>query len=170
MKTATVTLSPVEMTLAANVAVLRQVTNLRDGRRDAHGAGEGGWQCHIEGALGELAVAKFLNVFWSGSLGNLGADDVGVLQVRAAARDDSRLIVHAGDPDDRAFVLVVGRAPQLTLVGWMLGSTAKQTRWIDDPVRRRGCAPRPAFFVPQTELHPVSELRTWDNAATRGSP
>jgi hypothetical protein len=143
-----------ELMLAGTVGLMREVTNLRDERQDAYGASpEKGWQLHIEGCCGELAVAKFLNLFWSGQLGKLHADDVGFLQVRTRSKDHYDLMVHPEDPDDKVFILAIGLAPKFRLAGWMYGRDAKQKRWWDDPA-----GDRPAYFVKQSWLNPMSQL------------
>lgn len=158
-----VELTPAEMTLGLVVGGLRQVTNLRDGRGDKYRARNGSrqdqrlssrWQFHIEGALGELAVAKLLNVFWSGNLGKLHVGDVGRLEVRTRSRDTYDLPVYAEDMDAACFVLVVGLAPRFRVVGWIRGEDAKRPEWWGDPANDR-----PAFFVPQAALHSMALLR-----------
>src|SRR5688572_3645476 len=136
---------------AAQVGVMREVQNRRAGRVHAHGCGpDNGWSQHIEGAAGELAVAKALGLFWSGAVGNLAADDVGPLQVRTTRVEAGCLIVHPSDPADRAFVLVTGQAPDFMLRGWIMGRHAKRHKWWADPA-----GGRPAFFVPQRALQDV---------------
>jgi len=150
-----VILTPPEMTLALMVGGLRQVTNLRDGRRDAHGARrDRGWQLHVEGAAGELAVAKALNLYWSGRLGCLRASDVGALQVRTTPCNGYRLVIHPEDPDDARFIFVVGMVPCFRLAGWLYASEGKRREWWDDPV-----GGRPAYFIPETALHAMDTLR-----------
>lgn len=62
-----VCLTPWEMMLAAQAGVMRQVENLKRGRAAFYGAGNlNDWQYHVEGCLGEFALAKFLGVYWSG--------------------------------------------------------------------------------------------------------
>ena len=150
-----IVLSWPEVILAASVGVMRNVTNLRDRRRDAHGlrSDDLGWQHHIEGACGECAFAKFAGLFWSGAVGNLTADDVGPWQVRTRTRDDYQLIVHQSDPDDRRFVLVRGRCPRYAVVGWIWGRDAKRHEWWADP--KGG---RPAYFVPDEALTPLVKV------------
>jgi|ERR1700677_1913020 len=143
-----------EMTIAAMVGVMRQVTNLRDGRKDAHGASlSGGWQIHIEGACSEYAVAKYLGLFWNGNLGNLKADDVGPFQVRSTEHANGRLILHKGDPGDRLYVLVTGRCPSYVLQGWISGADGQNEEYWTDPQ-----GGRPAYFVPTKALRPMSEF------------
>jgi hypothetical protein len=145
-----------EMWFGALVGVMRRIQDLKLERPDRYGADkhDDGWTHDIEAALGELALAKAMGVFWNGAIGNLKADDVGVLQVRTTRYDNGRLTIHPPDADDRAFVLITGRAPHFTLRGWMRACDAKQDKWWTDPTGGK----RPAFFVPQSELHPIEDI------------
>lgn len=117
-----VTLTEAEVRAAVLTAAERQIENLWKRRQHAYGAEDGiGWQMHIEGCLGELAVAKWKNRYWNGSLGDLKAADVGRLQVRATTHDTGRLALHPKDSDGDAFILVTGQPPTLTLRGWCWG-------------------------------------------------
>jgi hypothetical protein len=150
----TITLTSSEMMIAAICGVMRQITNLRDGRRDAYGCQkDGAWQIHIEGACGEMAVARYLGVYYNGNIGNLRASDAGRVQVRTRSRDNYDLIVHPEDNDNVPFVLVTGTAPTYILRGWLLGIDAKQKEYWIDPA-----GGRPAYFVPQHYLNPMDEL------------
>ncbi len=100
-----------------------------------------------------MAVAKATGRYWSGSLGNLRADDVGEIQVRTTSRPENRLIIHEADQDEKYFVLVTGRAPQFRIVGWIMARDAKREEWWQDPAGGRA-----AYFVPQSALRPISEL------------
>ena len=144
-----ITLSSHEMMLAATVGIMRQITNLRDKRADYYGAeAEAAWQIHIEGAIGEMVVAKHCNVFWNGNMGNLRAKDAGKLQVRTTRWPNGSLILHPKDLDDDIFVLVTGEAPNYTVRGWISGAEGKsQDLWEEK------CKGRPAFFVPQFRLY-----------------
>ena len=149
-----VTLTWHEFFRAAQTGVTRQIQNLAKGRQDFNGAPEErGWQFHIEGACGECAVARALNQYWSGNLGDLKADDVGALQVRTRRLHDYGLILHKKDPDDRIFVLVTGVAPELWVRGWLYAHEGKLEKWWSDPA-----GGRPAYFVPASALHPMHRL------------
>lgn len=141
--------------MAAHVAVMRQVQNLKLERQRGHLASEDadGWGCHIEGACGELAVAKCLNKFWSGQIGDIKAGDVGDVEVRTTVADNNRLIIHPGDPDHRPFILVIGKPRTYRIAGWIMGRDGKRPEYWTDP--KTG---RPAFFVPQAALRPIAEL------------
>lgn len=152
-----VTLSTAEVYHAAMVGATRQTTNLRDRRQDAHGAQQDmGWQYHIEGACGEKAFAKFYGLYWSGAIGDLRADDVGHFQVRTNSRSNGDLILHPNDANDRIFVLLTGLAPTYTVRGWLWGGEGKNSCWWRESAPGKG---RPAFFVPQSALRSIADIR-----------
>src|SRR3954469_18056690 len=115
-----------EVTHASHVGIMRQISNLRDGRRERHGAekGEGGpFQRHIIGAIAEKGIAKQRNVYWSGAHGNFKAKDVGKVQVRATEHQNGRLILHDDDKDEDLFIcarviLLPDCIPTVFLPGW----------------------------------------------------
>lgn len=149
-----VTLTWHEVRMAAEIGLIRQIQNLSNGRKDRFGCSpDEGWGPHIEGACGEMAVAKAFGIFWSGALGNLKADDVGKLQVRTRSKSHYELILHPDDYDDRPFVHVTGLAPEFVIVGWIIGRDGKRTEFWGDPA-----GGRPAFFVPVKVLRPLTEL------------
>lgn len=151
----TVTLAWSEVMQAALVAQMRRVQNMAAGRNARFGAERGdGWGYDIEGACGEMAVAKHFGLYWSGAVGNLRAPDVGPLQVRTRAKPYHDLILHPSDANDDAFVLVTGLAPTFRLIGWTVGHDGKRDEYWADPA-----GGRPAFFVPQAALKPIAALR-----------
>lgn len=144
-----------EVFQAAMVGVSRRIDNLRKRNvSEVYGQPAEPWWTDINGACGELAVARWLNVFWSGQLGNYRARDVGPLQVRTARRDTGRLVLHDRDADDHVFVLVTGEAPDYTLRGWIVAADGKVPEYWEDP-----STGRPAYFVPQDALRPMAELK-----------
>jgi hypothetical protein len=139
---------------AATVGAIRQVQNLRDKRSPAYGAGRSNdWQLHIEGALGEFALAKFLDRFPSGAH-EFRARDVGAWQVRTSSRDDGDLILHDRDDDAERFVLLTGRNGAYQVRGWILAADGKRAEYWRDPVGGRA-----AYFVPQSALLPMPAER-----------
>jgi len=151
-----VTLTPVEVALAAMTGVKRQIEALRAGRPDRYGADAAdGWSLHIEGAAGESAAAKVLDRYWAAPVNTFGSGgDVGSLQVRTRSRHDYELIVRDKDRDEDAFILVTGAVPRFRVHGWLFGREAKQTQW-----RREHGGRSAAFFVPQDKLSPLFTLR-----------
>lgn len=146
-----VSLSESEIQLAYMVAGQRRGQNARLGRTPRYGAGVEDWKIDIIGCLGELAVAKATNKFWSGSLGNLKAKDVGGIQVRATDYPQGRLILHPADADDDRFVLVRIAGTECDLRGWVFGKDGKQQKyWVENDPKWPKL--RPAFFVPDESL------------------
>jgi hypothetical protein len=133
-------------------------SNISKGVRDKYGAPNTnqGWELHIAGCLGEVATAKYLNLFWCGSLGDYSAKDVGgLVQVRTRQRSDYELPLHPPDSDSDPFVLCFVRPPIVELKGWILGSEGKLPEYWKDPAGNR-----PAFFVPHDKLRPMPDLVT----------
>ena len=146
-------LQPYEWAMAASVGMRRNMSAIADGRPDQHGFIGEGWGVHIEGACGEMAVAKALGVYWDGSVNTFKGPDVGSIQVRTRSEDYYGLLVRAKDADDDVFVLVTGRSPEFVIRGWLRGSEAKREEWLSS----HGGRP-PAYFVPQERLRPIGEL------------
>ena len=143
-----------DMRHAASVATERQIYNLfRPGLKNTYAApSEQAWAFHIQGALGEKAVAKHYGLPWPERLGDYHAHDVGGLQVRSTGIADGCLIVHERDRSGDTFVLVTGSGPRLWLRGWLLGYEAKQPFYLRSGVRHG------AYFVPIEDLRPMATL------------
>lgn len=106
------------------------------------------WGVDIEAACAELAVAKFVGVYWESVVRqpkNLPGD-VGRIQVRSTTLPDGCLILHKRDRDDATFVLVVGRIPKYRVAGYIQASACKQERFWSQGDGRA------AYFVPQSAL------------------
>lgn len=151
-----VRLSWYELWIAASVGAKRQIEAIQRGLSDQHGfTGENGWNLHLEGAAGEMAAAKAMNRFYSGSINTFkDGGDVGSIQGRTRSKSEYELIVRANDRDEDIFVLVTWRSPTFTVHGWIRGQDAKQTRWL----RTHGNRPA-AYFVPTAELRAIGEMK-----------
>jgi len=148
-----VTLSWNEVHMAATVGILRNIQALKQDRPQCHGAkDEEMWRYHIEGASGEMAFAKAMNIHWEAHSNVFKVPDIGTsIQIRTRSNRGWDLIVRDGDKDDEVFVLVVGEIPNYTIVGWITGADAKQKKWYKD----MGGRSKPAYFVPQSELKDI---------------
>jgi hypothetical protein len=155
-----ITLTWSEMKLAAYVAVGAKIACMQRGARHAHGATDAGmtWDTQIVSAQGEIAVSKYLNLYWSGLSDIIKAVDVGGengAEVRTRTQHWYELMLHKTD-NDRPFVLVTAeRPPAFRLVGWILGRDGKLQKYWGE----HGARGRPAFFVPHSELLPMAELK-----------
>ena len=145
-----VTLTPGEILRAAIVGVMRQVRGLQEGLVATDGAKKSQyWQIHIDGALGECALAKHLGLYWSG-VGELRQTDVGGttgVDVRTRSEHHLDLVIKDKDPDDRRFYLVTGSYGSYQVHGWIMGRDGKQQKWWSDAGGRQ------LYFVPQSELN-----------------
>lgn len=147
-------LDPSEITQGAMIGVMRQVQNIKKLRKPAYGVGrENDWQCHIEGALGELALAKFFNCYRAG-VGKFRGGDVGRVEVKTRSSPNYDLIVHPQMDDDLIVWLVTGRNGTYSIRGWIMAGEGKQEKWWRDPSGKK----RPAYFVPQSSLHSPDEV------------
>ena len=151
----TVELTWPEMMIGLQIGGMRRVSSLLKGRENAHGFEGDGWAVDIEGALAELACAKALNVYGGLTVGTFKQDPdiAGGYEVRAASKDRASLIIRTGDDPQRPFILVVGIAPRLRIVGWITGHEARRDEWWRAPNDRPA-----AWFVPQINLRSLSEL------------
>lgn len=152
-----INLTQPELRYAAMVGMERMISALAKERNSGHGYDEqNGWQVHVEGACGECAVAKYFNVFWSGSAGELDKNfgDVGKFQVRTTPYPAGKLIVHPSDADEHTFLLVTGGYGQYVLRGWTKGRLGKNPQFWGDPTGKE----RPAYWVPQSVLYRIDTL------------
>lgn len=144
-----------ELMMAALVGVMRHVGSLKRGLQPKHGCKEDEcWQVHLEGACGEAALAKYLNLFWDGTVNTFKrGGDVGEFQVRTRSRHDYELLIRHDDPPEKIYWLVTGLAPSYVIRGWMRGS---EVMMHEDWYKSHGGRP-PAWFAPQRFLHPPTE-------------
>jgi hypothetical protein len=144
-----------EVHLAAMVGCMRNLVGLRNYQPIAGQPLEMLWTAHIEGAAGELAVAKHLNVFWAPTIGDIESNDVGPYQVRTnSSRRLDDMILRPRDKDERAYISVLSFLPEFVLCGWVYGHEGKQQQWL-----REGTFGRPpCYFVPRSALRPLEEL------------
>jgi hypothetical protein len=150
-----VVLTMCEMITGSQIGARRQCYAIYGKLKDTNSDDplENPWEAHVRGALAEMAVAKHFKLYWSGSVGEVGGDDVGPFQVKHS-KHDLDLIIQKRCRPDRKYILVACTAPNLILRGWFWGADAKVDHYWGDKCRNS----RPAFFVPQSELHSVTEL------------
>lgn len=153
-------LTTFELLFGALVGVYRQMSSLKFGVRESHGHDpRNGWQSHIEGSLGELAVTKYKNLYWVGGFdrgpkGYLSIGDVGKDEVRTGNEHWKDLIVRKNDPDDKKFICVTGLNGSYRIHGWIYARDAKKPKYWGDPTGKR----EPAYFVPKEILNDMEKL------------
>jgi hypothetical protein len=149
-------LTPPEIMTASHIAAMRRVQNIKQGTPGKYGAPEkdGAWEVDIWGCFGEMAVAKYFNLYWAGNVGDKKAIDVGgKFQVRTARRSSDCLLLHPDDDDSLPFVLVIIEAlPFADLRGWILAKDGKIAEFWKEKI-----VGRPCYFVPQSALIPIAQ-------------
>lgn len=151
-----VTLSPDELYQAAIVGCHRHIQCLRANSPDKNFPDRENirWATHIEAACSELAVCKLLGVYWSALDGPSALSDAGFgIQVRSTRYRTGCLILRERDSADANYVLVVARAPDYEIAGWLRGSERQ-----DRHKRTNDRDPRPYWEIPQADLHPFRPL------------
>ena len=153
-----VTLTDYELAQAAMTGMLRQISAIKIGyNQDKMKPAGGFWQRHIEGACGEVAVAKAMGRYWGGSVNTfktIGDLDSTGWEVRTRSDHDYDLIIRDDDDDERVFILVTGSAPEYLVRGWIKAADAKRGEWRKD-YGGHGAA----YFVPPECLREMGDLR-----------
>ena len=141
-----------EINMGAAAGVWRQLQSISKGLREKkHCATKSGWDIGVAGAIGELAFAKAMGLYWGGQEGTFKGPDVGGFQVRTTFNPKGRLPWREGDSLDEMFVLVAGTPPDMEVVGWIIGHDAKRVGNHENP-NGGGWA----WFVNQDQLTPLN--------------
>ena len=150
-----ITLSEDENIHATKIGVLRQKEAERMRLKDKHGFTGEGENIHVEGARGEMAVAKRLGIKWEGHVNTFKRfpDVDGNIQVRTRSKDWYELIVRCDDPLDAKYVLVTGTTPKYRVRGWIKGKDAMKAEYLKTHGGREE-----AYFIPQFMLSPMEGL------------
>ena len=146
-----ITLEPYEIVAAINTAVVRYASTAKN--RQMRGIQTmNTWQrilLDAEAAGAEMAVAKYLGIYWGADFGHNGVDIAPNIDVKFTKHLTGRLLVFTDADPDRKYVLVTGEMPTYNIIGWMLGHDAKKDEFLDTPDRRRP----PVYAVPQERLN-----------------
>jgi hypothetical protein len=152
-----ITLTWPEIELGAKVGTMRLVHRRKTAmgnasRRPEHNA----WTGEIEGAQAELAVAKHLGVFWSGTVGEPGApSDVSCYQVRCnSSRKYEDTVLRPTDKPNRVYISVLSYMPHFGIIGWLWGADGMCAEYEHPGEEGRP----PCWFVPRDKLQPFSTL------------
>ena len=139
-----------EMEVAVATGCARYLSALKKGSNDDT-KGNGWreyWASHIEGACGESAFAKWLDVYYLGHVDKYKGGDVGGIEVRTSLEHDGKLKIRPTDDDNRIVYLVTGRAPRFLIRGWILAKEGKRGEWWGTWDNRPG-----HWRVPQSVLN-----------------
>jgi hypothetical protein len=145
-----------EMLSASNAGTIRQYAS--DQRGSEYSEGFTGEKMtpltsHIEGAMGEVCVAKALGIHFPGSINTYGKADLGDdIGVRTTNREDYGLLIYPKDDPGYFYYLVKGCSPNYRVCGWIRGADAKQDRYLAPYVNNRITVWR----VPESDLNPMT--------------
>jgi hypothetical protein len=156
-KAMVVKLESYEVDLGTFVGKRRYEESLRMGKKDAYGfnkSADVSRMIDVEGACGEVAFAKAMNFYYSGSVNTFKkGGDVGRIQVRTRSRHDYDLLIRNNDNDSSVFVLVTGKIPEYIVHGWIYAKECKKKEYLKDYGNRPA-----AYFVPKSILKPLNTL------------
>jgi len=153
----TVQLTEQELIMGAMQGVLRRVKAIMKNRSDnvsGRPTSErdiDSWDVDIEGALGEMAFAKYRDLYWSGAA-DFGEGDVGDTEVRTTKYANGHLLLYPSSAHNKRFALMIGSLGSYKVAGWLSGKDGKQPKFWREMGSGSG---RRAFMVPQDELKPV---------------
>ena len=140
-------LSSAEIMIASQVGIMRQIEDIKANKKSFSGEKpELAWQRHVEGALTECAMAKYLNVYWSKQ--SWPHPDVGNIEVRSTHWEHGYLRIEPKDNNDRKFYLLTGLNGTYTMRGWIYAKDAKQDKYLKTYDKEREMK----YFVPQSDL------------------
>jgi hypothetical protein len=152
-----VNLTSDEVTQAATIGIRRKIFCIfaKNKSKNHFETAEVEWSKDIEASCAEIAVAKYLGVYWTGGAfnGKTAESDVGggMRQVRHTAYDNGHLIIYPEDNPEHNIILVTGKCPTYTICGWIPIKYGMIDKFWKEPPKAL-CG---SWWVPQSELKPV---------------
>jgi hypothetical protein len=107
---------------------------------------------HLQGALGEQALAKFLDVDYGFMPFDRANYDVAGYEVRSTRRQTGRLLTHHDDKPALYVLAIIEADNIIRLHGW------RHLKEINTPKHWDSTLPHPCYATPQTELWPMDML------------
>ena len=146
-----VTLTEPEIAIAFMVAGQREGMNFHNGAQQNYGNDGTDWGKPVIGCMGEMALAKYKDRYWSGNVGNYDAADVGRnMEVRATTLTSGNLLLHDEDKDHHFYFLAIIAQHTVYLHGYIKGAVGKDKGKYWDAT-----LPYPAYRVPRLHLTPM---------------
>ena len=145
-----ISLTDAEIFFAAQIGMMKQIEDVQRNKKSNTGEKKAGaWQRHIEGALAECAMAKYLGIFWSKA--SWPSPDVGNVEVRSTPYSFGDLRIKPDDPDHTKFYLLTGLNGTYTIRGWIYAIEGKKPEYWKRMDKDR----EEQFWCPQANLHPL---------------
>jgi hypothetical protein len=149
-----------EITQGASVAIRRRITCMfAKNKKAPHFISQDGseWSTEIEGCCAEIAVAKYLGVYWNGGVFDKKTSESDVRsdtrprQVRHTVHGHGHLIIYPEDNPEHNIILVTGRCPEYIICGWIPVKYGMIDKFWKEPPKIN-CA---SWWIPQSELLPI---------------
>lgn len=147
-------LTHIELLVAAQVGAIRRVASIKRDLLNQKQSKKSQWEIDVDGAAAEMAVAKYLGVYWVPTVNAGKAADVNGFQVRSTTRENGSLIIRENDVKNEKYILVISQAQTFTVVGWIWCHDGKQERFW----KLKDENGLPAWWVPQSELQPMETI------------
>lgn len=150
-----VTLTEKELREAACGGIERRIDAMKRGRKSTHPETpdhlQNWWQSHINGAIGEFAVAKALGVTWNPTIGQVNQKDVGEYEVRTTELPNPVLRYRGHNDPSSTYILCGLKNNRVLIHGWLPGYTVRDLGYMEfDNVWTAGA----------DQLYPVTDLNT----------
>jgi len=108
------------------------------------------WGFHIEAAMAEMAVAKYLGIHWGYGVNTFAVSDIEhtIIDVRWSTRSDMKV----KKKDTGIIVSVTGICPTYEIKGWMYAKDAQVAEYYH-------AQPPECYFVPHDKINPIETLK-----------
>lgn len=146
-----------EIQMGAYVGIARHIRSFKLSQTNKVQNKDFGWHTDIEGACAEVATAKYLNIYWDGSVDTFKLPDVGNFQVKHTQHPGGSLIFRKELDPSYFYILVTGSRPLYTLRGFMLGEKCMKDEYLSNPNNTKNGE---AFFFPQNKLWDIGYLKS----------
>jgi hypothetical protein len=162
-----VTLSLAEMLHGTNLGVIRLYESHNHGGKHKHGFYNSNLDplcINVQGAIGEIVVAKARNLYFMPTVNTFKAADIGSnVQVRLRTKHEWQMIVRDDDDPDHIFVHVTGSGPVYCIRGWAYGKDVMKPEYRQNHGNRIE-----SWFVPEEALKPfqIKEKGKHNDATT----
>ena len=153
-----VELDDIEVSVGHMIGTMRQAA-VRLSHFATSTTGRDKYADHIDGALGEMAVAKGLDLYWDASVNSFKSrPDVSALEVRTTTYRPPRCSIYVSDRDDGAakYILVSKISKtEYDLLGWASGDEIRQRGEYKSMAAGRS----PQYWLQAGKLNSMSTLQ-----------
>ena len=148
-----VELSLAEMLHASNLGTIRHYESEKAGHQKKHKIANSNIDelcINIQGAAGEIVVAKARNLYFMPTVNTFKGADIGTnVQVRLRTKHEWQMIIRDDDDPEHIFVHVTGTGPTYCIRGWAYAKDVMKPEYRQNYGNRVE-----SWFVPEEALNP----------------